>query len=223
MRLFRLSVTFALLIGSAVCQIVTTLTTPAVLDASTVIAQAQQALTGGVTVSDLSLNSTATWKAGGTNASGSATLKTKGVTEARLDISAGEVVRTEVRNDSTQPDGQWMGQDGSAHRLPAHNCLTLAAWFSPASFIAALSGSNAVLSYVAAETRNGAAVDHVRFSQHPANIPNAAANALFTRLSQTEVYFDASSHLPRAVTWKAHPDHDYSRDVPVEVRYDDYR
>ncbi len=42
-------------------------------------------------------------------------------------------------------------------------------------------------------------------------------------LSLVDVFFDASTHLPQAVVYNTHPDNDYGRDIPVEIRLSDYR
>ena len=43
------------------------------------------------------------------------------------------------------------------------------------------------------------------------------------RLSTVDVYLDASSSLPVALDFKGHSDKDMNTDVPIEVRYSDYR
>src|SRR5262249_28080011 len=93
--------------------------------------EAQLALTGGASVSDVTMIANSLWIAGGTRASGTATLKAKGTAEGRVDISANTVKRSEIRNDTNGPDGRWAGADGAAHPIALHNCWGPAAWFSP--------------------------------------------------------------------------------------------
>jgi len=38
-----------------------------------------------------------------------------------------------------------------------------------------------------------------------------------------EIYLDASTSLPAAVSFNTHPDRDASRDIPVEITFSDYR
>jgi hypothetical protein len=183
--------------------------------------QAQAAMGGGA-VSDVVLNANAQWTIGGTSASGSATLKAKGLTEARLDITAGAVSRSEIRNDANGPGGQWIGPDGTHHPIAPHNCWAPAPWFAPHGMVQAMSAVNAVLHFAGRETRNGISVDHVQF--HPANIekdPELARE--LEKLATADVYFDASTHLPAALLFNTHPDNDTGRDIPVEIRFSDYR
>jgi len=188
------------------------------------ISQAQSALTGGIGAADLSLNSNAIWAVGKTYETGTATLKVKGTSKARLDISAGSVIRSEIRNDTADTDGAWIGADGTTHKLALHNCQTLPAWFSPATFMTAMTGANVVLQYVGQETRNSIAVDHIRYFQRTAGLyKSQRAAALFAQLSQTEIYLDAASHLPRVIVYNSHPEQDQDTNFPVEVRFAAYK
>jgi hypothetical protein len=183
--------------------------------------QAETAVSG-LPVSDLLLNADVLWIVGGTRASGTATLKAKGANQARLDIATGTVSRSEIRNDANGADGQWIGSDGARHPIALHNCWTLAPWFAPHALVQAMSGSNAVLRYVGRETRNGIPADHVQF--HPASTEkNPRLAQELEKLALSEVFFDASTHLPAALLFNTHPDNDDSRDIPVEIRFADYR
>jgi len=57
--------------------------------------------------------------------------------------------------------------------------------------------------------------------------PSTAKNAQLARdlekLSTVEILLDSTSHLPVGVTFNTHPDIDYGRDIPTEVRFSDYR
>ncbi len=202
----------------------TTLSIPLSSDpqAVTLIQEALSALTGGTSLTDISLSTNAVWIAGSTNVSGTAILKAKGTGESRLDISAADIVRTEIRNDAIDPGGEWIGSDGVSHKMALHNSQNIAGWFSPASVISGMSGA-AVLQYIGSETRNGLAVDHVRFFRQAGNYKNPSDALLFQKLSQTEVYLDASSHLPVAISWNAHPDQDYVVNFPMEIRLAGYQ
>jgi hypothetical protein len=77
--------------------------------------------------------------------------------------------------------------------------------------------------YVGPESRNGASVLHLRFTKL---VPgNSAGNpsSFVAQLSQTEVYLDSQSLLPVAIAFNTHPDNNASMDIPVEIRYSDYR
>lgn len=184
--------------------------------------QAQLALTGGVPVSDVLLNADAEWIVGGTKVSGTATLRAKGTTKARLDIVAGEVRRTETRNDSNGPDGQWAALDGTRHAMALHNCWGPAAWFSPHAIVQALSSSEVVARHVGRETRGTLTVDRVQ-SRRANTEKNLQLAQDLEKLSTADIFLDSATHLPTAVVFNTHPDNDYGRDIPIEIRFSDYR
>ena len=43
------------------------------------------------------------------------------------------------------------------------------------------------------------------------------------RLSQTEIFLDAATHLPRSIFYNTHPDNNDLLDIPVELQFSDYR
>ncbi len=216
---------FAFLVGASgflSAQSTTQATAPASDPLAVVLAsQAQAALSSG-SVSDIALSASVEWIAGGTRATGSATLKAKGSAEARLDVAAGEVSRSEIRNDASGPDGRWIGSDGVRHAMAAHNCWTPAAWFAPVTVIQAALDPNTVLRYVGRVNWNGVAGEHLRMVRYVA-AQNAKQAAITQSLSAVEVYLDAASHLPLAIAYSTHPDDDYSQNIPVEIRFSDYR
>jgi hypothetical protein len=183
--------------------------------------QAQVALTAGTTVSDILLNANVQWIAGGTNASGTATLQAKGIAESRLDIDAGNIIRMEIRNDASDYGGQWSGADGVRHFMSIHNCLTPAAWFLPQALVSEMLATDAVLQYVEQENRNGMLVDHLRFYRLPTN--NSHVVGAVQTLSNTEVFLDASTHLPLILLFNAHPDNDYGQNIPIEIHFSNYK
>lgn len=183
--------------------------------------QAQAAIASGP-VSDVLLHANAHWIAGSTSASGAATLRAKGAAEARLDLAAGAVTRSEIRNDANGPSGQWIGPDGARHPLALHNCWGPAGWFAPHALVQAMSGPNAVLRYVGREPRNGLSADHVQLHQ-TSTAKNSQLARDLEKLSAVEIFLDASTHAPVAVLFNIHPDSDDGRNIPVEIRFSDYR
>lgn len=190
--------------------------------AVTLVQQANLALTGGATVADVTLNASVAWIAGSTNETGTATLQGKGTAEARLAISAGTATRTEIRNDTVGPSGQFVDASGKVRPVALHNCWTPAAWFAPHGLVQSLSGANTVLRYIGTESDDGVAVDHIQAYSAAANQrPKIAAE--IQKLSTTDLYLDATSHLPVLLRFNTHPDNDLLRDIPVEVRFSAYQ
>ncbi len=184
--------------------------------------EANGALTGGTQISDIALNASATWIAGSTNTTGNATLKAKGATDARVDIS-GPTVRTELRNDSNgMPDGEWMGADGVPHHMSQHNCRTPGAWFSPVLILAWVNQGDAVLTYIGSEMRDGIPMDHIRAFRRIAG-QSPEATAMIQRLTTVDLLLASASHLPAGLLFNTHADNDVGRDIPIEIRFSDYR
>ena len=46
---------------------------------------------------------------------------------------------------------------------------------------------------------------------------------MMQHLTQTEIYLDASTLLPAAVDLNIHPDNNALLDIPIEIRFSDYR
>ncbi len=186
-----------------------------------VIAQAHAAL-GNVQVSDLTLTGSATWLADGTEQTGQAILKIRGTAESRIDLS-GSTSRSEIRNDTSFPAGQWIGSDGKRHWMPPHNCWVPAGVLLPHALLqTAITDSDASLRYIAQETRKSSTVDHVQFSR-TFKFQAPLVNALATRLSRAEFYFDANSHLLVAVAFTQQLDNDADRSFPSEIQFSNYQ
>ena len=186
-------------------------------------AKALVALAGATPVNDITLTGTATRTAGSDVESGTVTLEALAGSGSRMDLNLSNDVRHEVRNLSSNstPLGYWIGPDGSSHPFSLHNCMTDAAWFAPQlTVLSQLSNASLVASYVGQETRAGAAVQHLQFSFQPAT---ADPTGLLQGLTAEEVYLDASTFLPVAIVFNAHPDNDAGKNIAVEIDFSDYQ
>src|SRR5439155_24266463 len=76
--------------------------------------------------------------------------------------------------------------------------------------------------YIGHETRNGQAAEHTSVSPTP---PSTAPprGPSFAHLSQVDFFLDSTTLLPVAVTFNIHPDDNAMLDIPVEIRFSDYR
>jgi hypothetical protein len=179
--------------------------------------QALSALTGSTQVNDVTLTATGTRTAGSDVETGSVTLKALGSGESRLDLSVAGGTRSEIRNlnSNSAPQGSWIGLDGTVHSMANHNCMTDAAWFFPAlSVLSQLLNPNLVATYVGQETKNDAAVQHLHF---------VVQAGLSQQLSAEDIYLDASSYLPVALTFNAHPDNNAGTNISVEIDFLNYQ
>jgi hypothetical protein len=179
------------------------------------------ALSGSTAITDVTLTGNATRIAGSDVETGTVTLKVAGSSDSRIDLNLSNGPRNEVRNVSNSaPQGSWAGPDAVPHAMPLHNCMTDSAWFAPQlSVLSQLSNPNLVVSYVGQESRNGASVQHLHFEVQSANVD---PSGLLQHLSAEDVYLDASSFLPVAISFNTHPDNDAGTDIPVEIDFSNY-
>jgi hypothetical protein len=210
-----------LLVAPAAYSQTSTTPTASSPQAVTLVSQAVAALTGSITVNDVTLTGTGTRTAGSDVESGSVSLKALAGGQSRLDLIVAGGTRSEIRNlDSNgASQGFWIGLDGTINSMANHNCATDAAWFFPAlSVLSRLSNPNLLVTYIGNETRGGVSVQHLHFL-----IQNPVAAGVFQQLSAEDVYLNASSNLPVAITFNAHPDNDASANIPAEIDFSNYQ
>jgi hypothetical protein len=184
--------------------------------------RALAALNGSTSLNDATLSGTAHRIAGSDNETGVATLKAI-VGASRIDLNLSLGPRSEVVNTLASPAGKWSGHDGVAHPISYHNVLlTDPAWFFPAFPISRGLATGYVATYIGHETRNNQAVEHVTISQ-TSTVQSPSGAPTMAHLSQMDFFLDSTTFLPAAVTFNIHPDKDMGLDIPIEVRFSDYR
>jgi|HubBroStandDraft_6_1064221.scaffolds.fasta_scaffold05637_2 hypothetical protein len=192
--------------------------------ATDLLSKSLAALTGGHPLTDVTLSGTARRIAGSDDESGTNVAKALATGEARMDLSFPSGSRSEVVAVSNKcPAGSWSGPDGVAHSISNHNLMTDSSWFFPTFTIGRLlSPGPYTLTLVGQETRNGQTVEHVMAYQSstvqlPFGIPT------FSHLTQMDLFLDSNTLLPAALAFNTHPDKDAGLDIPVEIRFSDYR
>jgi hypothetical protein len=184
------------------------------------------ALSKGAPVSDVTLIGTARRQAQSDDETGTAILKELVTGQARMDLSFPSGKRSETRANSPQgPVGNWIGPDGTPHPIAEHNLLADGSWFFPPLMLYRLRTSqNVVLASSGSETHNGIDVNaFTAYEQFTGSRLPAHAMELLQHASQITIYLGTSSLLPSAVSFNGHPDNNALRDLPVEIRYSDYR
>jgi hypothetical protein len=187
------------------------------------VQQALAALTGGHSITDVTLTGSAHRIAGSDDETGSATLKAvaPGASSQSLSLSSGP--RTEILNSAAvPPTGSWSGPDAVVHPVAFHNLLAGPSWFFPAFALAASSSaSGATLTYIGHETHNGQAAEHVTVTQSlPASLQ--ATFPLYPHITQLDFFLDSTTFLPAALDFNIHPDGNELVDIPVEIRFTGY-
>jgi hypothetical protein len=218
-----------LLLSSGLCVLlvipsVAQQTTSSITQATQLLHQSLAALQGNTSLTDVTLSGTARRIAGSDDESGTGVLKAIASGAGRMDLSLSAGPRSEIQNlTADTPAGSWSGPDAVSHAIAYHNLLTEPAWFFPAFAIARrLSNSNYIATYIGHETHNGQAVEHVSVSQIFSS-RSASSALLFKHLSQVDFFLDSTTLLPSAIAFTLHPDDNASYDIPIEVRFSDYR
>lgn len=190
--------------------------------AATILHQSLKALVGQSSISDVTLTGTARRIAGSDDESGTAILKATAQGASRIELNLPSGRHTETHNfGGDSPQGMWSGPNGTSHPIAYHNLLSEPAWFVPGIAIAnRIANPASVIRHAGSETRDSVTVEHFTIVQRQSS-PDAPA--LLQHLSQIEIYVDSSTFLPSALCFNAHPDNNAGLDIPVEIRYSDYR
>jgi len=190
--------------------------------AATLLQNSLAALTAGQSITDVTLSGTARRIAGSDDESGTVSLKVLSSGATRLDFNFPSGPRSEFRSfNSDGATGAWSGPDGIFHSIANHNLVNDWGWF-PLFSLATASAQNSSITLVGSETRNGQSVTHLAAAQQ---FPSMSADtlALLQHLSQIEIFLDAATLLPASIAYNIHPDNNALLDIPVEIRYSDYR
>jgi hypothetical protein len=197
--------------------------TPSATQSSQLVQQALTALTGGHSITDVTLTASAHRIAGSDDETGTATFKAVAAGASSMSLSLSSGPRTEILNSaSTPPTGSWSGPDAVVHPVAFHNLLTGPSWFFPAFALASSSsGSGATLTYIGHETHNGQAVEHLSVTQ---SLPTAvqASFPLYSHITQVDFFLDSTTFLPVALDFNIHPDNNELLDIPVEICFTTY-
>jgi hypothetical protein len=186
--------------------------------------QSLSALSVGQSLTDATLSGTARRIAGSDDDTGTAIFKALASGAGRVDFNLSSGQRSEFCDlSSAAPAGAWSGPDRISHPIAFHNLLSEPAWFFPAFAIARrLSSPGYIATYVGHEIHNGQAVEHVSVSQTSSSQDSPGAPT-FQHLTQIDFFLDSSTLLPAAITFNIHPDNDAGVDLPVEIRFSEYR
>jgi hypothetical protein len=194
----------------------------AVPSAASVLQSSIQALSGKTVVTDITLVGSAQSIVGSDDETGSFEYKAI-VGSNRLDLNLSGGTRSEIRAAaSTGIAGNWIGTDAVVHEIADHNLLVDFGWSPIFTLNGLLASATGVLNYVGPETKNGAPVLHLTFQRIFPNEPAASAT-IWQHDSQIDIYLDPSTFYPVVFDFNIHPDANAAMDIPVEIRFSDYR
>jgi hypothetical protein len=165
----RLAVGFLLFLA-VVCGSAQTTTQAAQTSDAQALSLAQQSLaglTGGTTISDVTLGANVISILGPDNETGTGTFRAKGTSESRVDQSLSGGIRSDVRSATDGiPAGAWSASGETVTAYAQHNCWTDAPWFFPAlSSLSQAGNQNFVFKYIGQEQHLGTLTQHIQVFQ----------------------------------------------------------
>lgn len=181
------------------------------------------ALTGGVPLTDVTLNGRVISILGSEREAGTGIFRAKTARESRVDIRLSNNTRSDVRGASDGiPIGRWVKNAGASTPYAQHNCWTDAVWFYPGlSSLTQTANPNFIFSYVGQEQHGGIPVQHIHVFQI---VPGDSASLRSSQhLAGMDFYLDASSYLPLAIGFQVHADNNMNTDLSTEIRFANYR
>jgi hypothetical protein len=168
------------------------------------------------------ITGTATADAGSTHESGTFNLQLKSTGESNFSLNAGTLTRTEITGPLTTASGcTWAGGDGVRHKISNHNCRSTLNPFAPVLTLVDQAGSTNVTSSLAMDA-NGAPVVTLTISKS-FDVGDASVSALLSHLSTVKLSLDGTTFLPLSLSFNAHPDKNPEIDIPMTIKYSDYR
>jgi hypothetical protein len=189
--------------------------------AVTYATQSIAAMTGSITISDVTLSGTVTWNGSATPESGTATLMALGTAESSMNLVLPDGTRKEIRDAQTGIAlGQWTNPNNASSMFAYQNCQSDAVWFFPVLGSSA-GGPNVVLSYIGQTSRNGTTVQQIQSYVYQSN--SSGTTPTPQQLSTMNFYLDATTLLPGAVTFNAHPDNNANTNMPIEIDFSNYQ
>jgi len=174
-------------------------------------------------ISDVTFTGTARRIAGSDDESGAVTLKVLSTGATRIDFTFPSGPRSEFKSLSSDgPTGGWSGPDQVVHPMANHNVVADWGWFPAFTVGTSLNQKNTLVALIGQETRDNSTVSHIRVVQQFSGV-SASIAALMQHLSQVDIYVDPANSLPAAIAYSIHPDDDAGQDIPVELKFADYR
>jgi hypothetical protein len=193
---------------------------PAAGDSGQQIVQKTASAFSSAPINSISFSGTAHAIAGSLNETGSFTASVQADGRFDFHLDAGGLSQSEKAGAFEEvATCSWAGPDGIEHAAAEHNCWRSLNWLLPAF---SLLSHQATLK---ADLRSdsGTVSGQTLVLSRSLAARSASTQAMLIRLSTVKLSTDPNTSLPASVTFNLHPDDDANRDIPVLVRYSDYR
>lgn len=193
------------------------------VQALSILQRAAAAQMGATSIQDVQLTGSAVLHIG-TDQRGSVTLQvdSSGRSKIVLDLDGGR--RTEYSSGHGEaPECTWTDTDGKSHSVAVHNCFTQIAWFMPAlSLASGVQLGHHRITYGGSKQLDKNTFEHLTLNRVITG-QDPEMTAQLQRLSNLDLAFDSATMLPSSLTYFTHPESDLTRNIPVEIRFSDYR
>jgi hypothetical protein len=193
--------------------------------AQNTIQQAQAAFSAGKPVNTVTLTGNATWHAGSLEDAGPITLEAWASGAATTTM---QLASTGTRIESQTAFGPamactWSRSDGVQHIIPAESCWKSLVWFLPdVSFQPGLLPGVLGMSDLGSDSYAGNPTRHLQGQLVFTNLPIDFVQRVMPDTT-ADLMLDPSSFLPEGMTYTVHPIDGTLADIPVDVRFADYR
>ena len=172
------------------------------------------------TVSSIVLTGQVERSAGGDAQNGTITLTARADGSSTVQMQLGSGAFGQMQDTFANGQGcSWSGADSVSHPAPRHNCSVPLAWFLPEiAFFSSQLPASGVISIPSNDNPS------IHWQMTP---PTTAAVQVMTLLTHIGAYdlklSMQSTFILTSFTYLAHPDSNAGIDIPVSIRYSDYR
>lgn len=183
-------------------------------------ARSVAAMSGGSAIRSINLNTNVVSILGSTRESGTGMFFAKGTARSRVELTLSTGTLSEVRSlTNGVPAGAWSRNGAPGAPYVAFNTVTDAIWFFPAlSSLTQHGNPDYLFKYIGLEQFNGISTQHIQVSWMPSPVAPSLQS-----LSKMDFYLEPSTCVPVGMLFQTHPDNDARINIPVEIRFADYR
>jgi hypothetical protein len=193
---------------------------------TTTIGQFQGAFSSAGPVTKVALSGSALWSVGSLKDSGTVNLVAASDGSLQMQLTLDKSgVRTEIQS-AVAPNMtcQWSGSDAKVHQTDYLSCLTPTVWFLPALTLQTGSTlSSFTVSDLGVKDTSEGSAHHLRTQFSPALFSDDTTITTQSQAGIADLDVDPASFLPISLTYKVRPDDGRNIDIPILVKFSDYR
>jgi hypothetical protein len=194
-------------------------------NASVILNRSANTFSSSKVIHQVQLTGSANWTGGSLEDSGTVTLTATATGSASMELYlAKKGLWTESQSDLNEiMSCQWLGSDQRAHDGDSMNCLKPAVWFLPSLSLQPTAIPQGVgVSDLGEGTVGSGTYRHLQVQAVLASMPKKLLQRS-VQASTIDIGLDPSTLLPSVLRYQVYPDNGTQVNVPIEIRYSDYR